>query len=81
MKEINIIIEGGKATAGPPLGPALGPLGINAGKVVEEINEKTKGFSGVKIPVKVIVDPKTKEFFNRGWISSCCRAFKEKSRY
>ncbi len=62
MKEINVIVEGGKATAGPPLGPALGPLGINAGKVVAEINEKTKAFSGVKVPVKVIVDPKTKEF-------------------
>ena len=40
---ISALVEGGKATAGPPLGPALGPLGINAGKVVAEINEKTKG--------------------------------------
>ncbi len=62
MKEINVIVEGGKATAGPPLGPALGPLGINAGKVVSEINEKTKAFAGIKVPVKVIVDPKTKEY-------------------
>ena len=62
MKEINVIVEGGKATAGPPLGPALGPLGINTAKVVEEINKKTSGFSGIKVPVKVIVDPSTKEF-------------------
>ena len=26
---INGLIEGGKATGGPPFGPALGPLGVN----------------------------------------------------
>jgi len=62
MKTIDIIVEGGKATAGQPLGPALGPLGINAGQVVAKINEETKAFSGMKVPVKVIVDPKTKQF-------------------
>jgi large subunit ribosomal protein L11 len=59
---INVMVEGGKATAGPPLGPALGPLGVNAGKVVAEINEKTKAFAGIKVPVKVIVDTSTKTF-------------------
>lgn len=62
MKTIDAIVEGGKATAGPPLGPALGPLGINAGQVVAKINEMTKDFSGMKVPVKVIVNPKTKAF-------------------
>ena len=62
MKEISVIVEGGKATAGPPIGPALGPLGINAGKVVAEINEQTKAFAGVKVPVKIIVDPKSKTY-------------------
>ncbi len=61
-KEINLMVEGGKATAGPPLGPALGPLGINAGQVVAKINEMTKSFAGIKVPVKVIVDTSTKEF-------------------
>ncbi len=59
---ISGLIEGGKASGGPPFGPALGPLGVNIGKVVEEINEKTKGFAGMKIPVKVIVDTSTKEY-------------------
>ncbi len=59
---INVMVEGGKATAGPPLGPALGPLGVNAGQVVAEINNKTKSFAGIKVPVKVIVDPATKSF-------------------
>ena len=62
MKEINVIVEGGKATMGPPLGPALGGLGVNPGQVVAEINKATSAFSGMKVPVKVIVDPKTKEF-------------------
>ncbi len=61
-KIINAIVDGGKATAGPPLGPALGPLGVNAGQVVAKINEATKDFSGMKVPVKVIVDTETKEF-------------------
>ena len=41
-RSVTSLVDGGKATAGPPLGPALGPLGINVGKVVAEINEKTK---------------------------------------
>ena len=61
-KTIDAIVEGGKATAGPPLGPALGPLGINAGQVVAKINEATKDFQGMKVPVKVIVNTETKEF-------------------
>lgn len=61
-KTIDAIVEGGKATAGPPLGPALGPLGVNAGQVIAKINEQTKAFSGMKVPVKVIVNTDTKEF-------------------
>ena len=61
-KVISVIVEGGKATGGPPLGPALGPLGINTGAVVSEINNKTKDFVGIKVPVKVYVDPAKKSF-------------------
>ena len=61
-KTIDAIVEGGKATPGPPLGPALGPLGVNAAQVVAKINELTKSFSGMKVPVKVVVNTKTKEF-------------------
>jgi large subunit ribosomal protein L11 len=59
---VEILIEGGKATPGPPLGPAIGPLGINMMQVVEQINSKTDDFAGIKVPVKVIVDVGTKEF-------------------
>lgn len=59
---IEALIEGGKATAAPPLGPALGPLGVNIGLVVSEINKKTDSFKGMQVPVKIIVDGDTKEF-------------------
>ncbi|MDO5850311.1 MAG: 50S ribosomal protein L11 [Methanobacteriaceae archaeon] len=55
---VEVLLEGGTATPGPPLGPAIGPLGINMMEVVKEINEKTADFKGMKVPVKVIVDSK-----------------------
>ena len=63
MKQtISVLVDGGKASAGPPLGPALGPLGVNVMAVVNKINELTHDFSGIKVPVKVIVDVETKDF-------------------
>jgi large subunit ribosomal protein L11 len=59
---VKALVEGGKASAGPPLGPALGPLGVNIIQIINTINDKTKQFDGMKVPVKVIVDPKTKKF-------------------
>lgn len=59
---VEILIEGGKATAAPPLGPALGPLKVNIGQVVADINKKTSDFKGMKVPVKVIVDTETKAY-------------------
>ena len=59
---IKALVEGGKASAGPPLGPALGPLGVNIMEIINTINDKTKQFDGMKVPVKVIVDPKTKKY-------------------
>ncbi len=57
VETVDVLVEGGKATAGPPIGPALGPLGLNIMKVVEAINQRTAGFEGMKVPVKIIVDP------------------------
>jgi large subunit ribosomal protein L11 len=61
-KVVELLVSGGQATAGPPLGPALGPLGVNVLAIVNKINEVTKDYSGMKVPVKVSVDPETKEF-------------------
>ena len=48
--EIALLVEGGKASGGPPLGPAVGPTGIPIKNVVDQINEKTQGFKGLKYP-------------------------------
>ncbi len=60
---VKAMVEGGKATTGAPLGPALGPLGLNLGQIVKEINDKTKDFSGMQVPITVTVtDPATKKY-------------------
>ena len=61
-KAINALVSGGEASAGPPLGPALGPLGVNVLGIVNEINAKTGDFKGMRVPVKVEVDLETKKF-------------------
>jgi large subunit ribosomal protein L11 len=61
-KIVELLVSGGQATAGPPLGPALGPLGVNVMAIVNKINELTRDYAGMKVPVKVSVDPETKEF-------------------
>ncbi len=61
-KTVELIVAGGQATAGPPLGPALGPLGINIMAVVSKINELTKDYAGMKVPVKISVNTEDKSF-------------------
>jgi large subunit ribosomal protein L11 len=62
MSSVEVLIEGGKATAAPPLGPAMGPLGVNIGAVVADINKKTADYKGMQVPVKVTVDSETKAY-------------------
>ncbi len=59
---IPAIVEGGKASAGPPLGPALGPMGVNIGQIIADINKETAAFNGVKVPIKVFIDKNTKKY-------------------
>ena len=59
---ISSLVTGGQASAGPPLGPALGPMGVNIMEVINAINEKTKDFEGMKVPVTVSVDSDTKKW-------------------
>jgi large subunit ribosomal protein L11 len=56
MPEVSVLVEGGKAAAGATLGAALGPLGVNVGQVVQKINEQTKEFAGMRVPVLIKVD-------------------------
>ena len=39
---VEALVDAGKASAGPPLGPSLGPSGVNVKEVIEQINAKTK---------------------------------------
>lgn len=59
---VEVLVDGGKATPGPPLGPVLGPMQVNIVEIVKVINEKTRAFDGMKVPVKLTIDPKTKAF-------------------
>jgi len=59
-EKINVIVDGGHASAGPPLGPKLGPLGLNVQKLILDINTATKSFEGIKVPVDIVIDKDSK---------------------
>ena len=56
MNVVEVLIEGGKANPGPPLGPALGPLGVNIKGIADSVNERTKAYEGMVVPVKITID-------------------------
>jgi len=55
MAIIKLLVDGGEMKPGPAVGQRLGPLGINIGKVVQEVNSATKDFKGLKVPVELDV--------------------------
>jgi len=59
---IKLLVEGGDMKPGPTVAQKLGPLGINIGKVIQEVNSATENFKGLKVPVELDVDAKTKNF-------------------
>lgn len=59
---IDLLIEGGKASPGPTTVPKLSAYKLNVGEVFKQINEKTKEYAGMKVPVKLIIDKDTKEY-------------------
>ncbi|MBI2109765.1 50S ribosomal protein L11 [Candidatus Woesearchaeota archaeon] len=61
IEKIDMITEGGKAAPTPAIAQKLGPLKINIGQVMSKVNDKTKAFSGMKVPVKLLIDVDTKE--------------------
>jgi large subunit ribosomal protein L11 len=50
---IEVLVPGGQANPGPPLGPELGPTPVDVQAVVEQINEETAAFDGTEVPVTV----------------------------
>jgi len=61
-KTVSALVDGGKATPAPPLGPSLSVFKVNIGKIIQDINEKTKEYEGMKVPVNIIIDDETKEY-------------------
>lgn len=61
-KTFNFIVNGGKATGGPPIGPAIGPMGVNIMQIVNVINNKTAEYDGLPVPVELIIETDDKSF-------------------
>ncbi|HLE05726.1 MAG TPA: 50S ribosomal protein L11, partial [Candidatus Nanoarchaeia archaeon] len=59
--EIKALVKGGAVTPAA-LGQSLGMAGLNIGKVVADINAKTKANAGMKVPIVISYDPATKEY-------------------
>jgi large subunit ribosomal protein L11 len=53
---IEVLVPGGEANPGPPLGPELGPTPVDVQAVVQEINDQTAAFDGTEVPVTVEYD-------------------------
>ena len=62
MSKIKLIVDGGSMKPGPAVAQQIGPMGINMGKVIEDVNKATAGFKGTKVPVELDVDPKTRTY-------------------
>ncbi len=60
--KVKLIVEGGAMKPGPAVAQQLGPLGINLGKVIGDVNSATSGFKGMNVPVELDVDTKTKSY-------------------
>jgi large subunit ribosomal protein L11 len=62
MPQIKLLVEGGQMAPTPALSQKLGPIGINIGQVISKVNSATEDFKGIKVPVELTIDPKTKSF-------------------
>jgi len=60
--KIKLLAEGGNLAPNPGLSQKLGPIGLNIGKVIQEINKATSELKGLKVPVELDVNPSSKEF-------------------
>jgi len=60
--QIKLLVEGGAMKPGPTLSQKLGPIGINVNQVIQRVNEATKDFGGLKVPIELEVNSSTKNF-------------------
>ncbi|MBD3155101.1 MAG: 50S ribosomal protein L11 [Candidatus Aenigmarchaeota archaeon] len=59
---LDLLVEGGKAKPGPSTAPRLGALKVNIGQLFQDINDKTKEYANMEVPVKVIINTKTRSY-------------------
>ncbi|MEM5881903.1 MAG: 50S ribosomal protein L11 [Candidatus Aenigmatarchaeota archaeon] len=59
---IEFLVEGGKASPGPTTAPKLSTYKLNVGEVFSKINQLTKEFVGMEVPVRIIIDKQTKKY-------------------
>ena len=52
---VKVQCEAGKANPAPPIGPALGPYGINIMQFCKEFNERTANQPGMIIPAVITI--------------------------
>lgn len=52
---VKLQLNAGQATPAPPVGPALGPTGVNIPEFCKQFNEKTKEHIGMVFPVILYV--------------------------
>jgi len=62
MVTLKLLVDGGSMKPGPAVAQQLGPMGINMGKVISDVNEATMDFLGMQVPVNLEVDTQTKSF-------------------
>ena len=62
MPELKLLVQGGNASITPAMAQTLGPAGFDLNKIIQEVNEKTKAFKGMKVPVNIEVDMNTKTY-------------------
>jgi len=60
--QVKLLVEGGNMQPGPALSQKIGPLGLNLGQILQKVNDATKDFKGLKVPVELDIDAGTKEF-------------------
>ena len=59
--KIKLLVEGGSMKPGPALSQKLGPIGININQIIQKVNDSTKNFKGIKVPVELDINTSTKE--------------------
>ncbi|MEM1534938.1 MAG: 50S ribosomal protein L11 [Candidatus Pacearchaeota archaeon] len=59
---IKLLVEAGSMKPSPAISQKLGPLGINIGKVIAEVNKATSAYQGLKVPVELDIDTATRDF-------------------